>query len=99
MPEREHFVPCQIRRGGFSSERTFEIQLPDDQKLVGLSYVAYLLDANKTPLGRDVPAPGEAIEGYVQCRVLREIDENTVLIEVPSSDVIRFPMDTLAAAG
>ena len=99
MSERELFVPCLIKRGGFSSERTFEIQLPDGQKLVGLAYVAYLLDADKTPIGPNIPAPGEAIEGFVQCRVLQEIDENTVLIEVPSSDVIRFPADTLAAAG
>lgn len=99
MPENELFVPCTIRRGGFSSERTFELKLPSGEKLVGLSYVEYLRDQNWDALDKDTPASGQTIEGFVQCRIVQQVDQDSVLIEVPSSDVIRYPANTLAAAG
>ncbi|MGH7199025.1 MAG: hypothetical protein ACREJB_00360 [Planctomycetaceae bacterium] len=91
----EYLIRCKIERGGFNSERTFEIELPDGCKLVGVAFVEHLLDENKGPLDEDTPGYGEQIEGFVKCRRIRQIDEQKVLIEVPSSDVIHVPNDEL----
>jgi hypothetical protein len=99
MPVNEFYMPCVIERGGFSSERCFEVELQDGDKLVGLAFVEYVLDENMKPLDKNSPAFGKPIRGFVQCRLLQQIDEKTVLIEVPSSDVIRVPAEKLAAAG
>ena len=83
------FAKCKIERGGFSSERTFEITLRDGHKLVGTAHVGYLFDENHEPLDDDTPGFGEAIDGFVECRVVRQIDPETIVIDLPSADVAR----------
>lgn len=81
------WIKCKIERGGFTNERTFEIELGGDGRLIGTANVEYVLDDQKQPLEEDAPAYGESISGFVQCRKLEEKAE-AILIELPSSDVI-----------
>lgn len=88
-----HWVRCAIELGGFSSERTFEIDLGDGEKLVGTALLEYLRDENFEKLDDDDPH-GERIEGFVACRVLRRT-ETDIWVEVPSADVIRVPVEAV----
>jgi len=90
-----YFIPCLIERGGFSSERTFEIDTHEGGKLVGTANIEYLRTASKTTLDEGSPEYGEQISGFVKCRKVHNIDEQNVLVEVPSADVIHVPADSL----
>ena len=90
------FIECKIERGGFSSERVFEISLAG-KKIRGLSYVDFVCKEDGEPLG-DEPPPGESIAGYVQCRVIRATTKDRVLIELPSTELVDVPISSLTAA-
>lgn len=81
------FVPCRIQRGGFSSERTFEIR-EGDKSSMGTADVDYLRDGSWNHLDEDEPDENVVIEGYVQCKVLRTIGDDQVLIEVPGAKTV-----------
>ena len=55
MSESYYFIPCVIERGGFSSERTFEIKMHDGGKLVGTANVEYLRTESRTVLDENSP--------------------------------------------
>ncbi len=86
MRNKMFFIPCEIARGGFTSERTFEISV-DSGKLIGTADVEYLRTEGRQHLDEDTPSYGEKIRGFVACRKIREEDDE-VLVEVPSSDMI-----------
>lgn len=86
MSNKMFFIPCEIERGGFTSERTFEISV-DSGKLIGTADVEYLRTEGRQHLDEDTPSYGEKIRGFVACRKIREEDDE-VLVEVPSSDMI-----------
>lgn len=95
MNPRFFHIRCTIERGGFSSERTFEVETSDGGKLVGSADIRYLCDENKNPLDDDEPPFGQRISGFVKCRWIRPIDNQNVLIDLPSADVIHVPADEL----
>lgn len=90
------WIPCKIERGGFSSERTFEIDTPEG-KLVGTAFVDHLRNKQRKPLDETMPAAGNQIEGFVKCRIIRHQDDR-VLVEVPSADVVNVPSNDLVPA-
>lgn len=95
MPEtQEVYIPCRIVQGGFSSERTFEIDTDDGGRIVGTAYIAYLRDSDRRKLAEDYPGFGATIEGYVRCRILESSGEQS-LVEVPSADTIHIPASEL----
>lgn len=93
--QQHHHIPCRIERGGFSSERTFEISLPRGDVLAGTANVQYLLDAKRQPLEENIPEHGKVIDGFVRCRVVKKEADGGVIIEVPSADLIRVPAGEL----
>ncbi len=93
MPQYFH-IRCTIERGGFASERSFTIKLPNGQTLVGTADVRYLCNEKKQALKEGEPPFNEKIDGYVKCRVVREVNE-TRIIEVPSADVVSVPAGDL----
>ena len=88
MKSKLFHIRCTIERGGFSSERTFEVRTSDGGKLVGTADIQHLCDENQEPLGDDEPPCGVVISGYVKCRLIRQGDNQTVLVDLPSDDVI-----------
>lgn len=97
MPMPVYFhIACTIERGGFTTERTFEIET-EDGKLVGTAYIEHLCDEKKKPLSEGEPPFGEKISGYVKCRKIRNISETKVLVEVPSSDIVHVSAKDLIA--
>jgi hypothetical protein len=103
---RFNYIECQIERGAFTHERTFEIQLSPEityqgeaeGKLVGTAHLDHLRDSNKKSLDEDEPSFGEPIPGFVQCRVIRDLGEGWVLAEVPSADVIHVSEASLVSS-
>lgn len=92
------FVPCTIENGGFSSERTFTIPLPDGEALVGTAHVMYLRDRAGKALPEGVPGYGEKLDGYVQCLIVLSAEQagGEAVVEVPSADLIRVAPEELA---
>jgi len=90
-------IPCKIERGGFAGERTFTIQMTNGEALIGAAYIEYFCDENQRPLTEDEPPPGVIINGYVACREIRRQDDGTVIVEVPTSDIIAVPTSDLIA--
>lgn len=93
MPVYFH-IACSIERGGFTTERTFEIETGDG-RLVGTAYIEHLCDEHRQPLSEDEPPYGEKIRGFVKCRKIRETNDGKVLVEVPSADVIHVSAEDL----
>jgi hypothetical protein len=89
------FVRCNIERGGFSSERTFEIELADGDRVVGTANVQHFLDNEGRPLDDDVPPFGVTLHGMVRCRVIEQIDERTAIVDIPSFDLVEVPRDSI----
>ena len=87
------YIPCKIERGGFSSERTFEITVACG-KVIGTANVDYLRTEDREHLDEDTPGYGDKIKGFVACRKIRD-EENGVLVEVSSSDMIHVATNEL----
>jgi hypothetical protein len=96
------FIACKITRGGFSSERVFEIDV-SGRAVVGMAHVDFVRKDDGSPIG-DEPPPGATIEGYVQCRVIKRTGDDVVLVELPSGELVPVsegsltPADELQAA-
>ena len=94
MSLKVYFIPCRIERGGFTSERTFEIDVTGGGRLLGTANADYLRLSDRSALDEDTPSYGEKIDGCVACRKVKE-DGQTILVEVPSSDVIHVTASEL----
>jgi hypothetical protein len=90
-----YLMECMIESGGFSGEKTFEIDVPNGDRLIGTASIDYVRDENRQPLDEATPGYGERIRGFVVCRKIRQTDGNRILIEVPSTDVIHVDSDVL----
>ena len=95
MRNNTHLMKCKIGRGGFSSERSFEIELADGSKLVGTADVRHLMNEKKEGLTDDAPQFEEMVDGFVKCRILRSDDKDRFVVEIPSADVVRVNQDSL----
>lgn len=89
-----HFIPCKIERGGFSGERTFTISLANGEALVGSAHVDHLRTGDRKILDAGQPPFGEILDGFVRCREV-EVRDQSVVVEVPSADVIQVTKDEL----
>lgn len=95
MSDTHFFISCQIERGGFDTERSFEINTPDGGRLVGSASVRHFLNSNHKQLGDDIPPFGEVINGFVKCQVIRFLDATQALVELPSADVVHVSQEDL----
>jgi hypothetical protein len=89
-------LPCKITRGGFPSERVFRLLLADGSVHVGAAPIEYLFTADRTRLGPDVPTQkGVSIPGFVTARIVAVGPAETVLVSVPSGEVLRVNADAI----
>lgn len=89
------WVPCMIENAGFSSERRFEFDLPDDGgRIVGVAFVEHFRDQDKNPLQEGKPPYGQKLHGFVRCRIIRREGDN-VVAELPGSDAFHVPYEAL----
>jgi hypothetical protein len=65
---------------------------------VGTAHSDHLRINEREALDEDTPEYGEPIDGYVCCKKIRDLDEDWVLVEVPSADVIHVAVDSLVPA-
>lgn len=89
MPiDRLVILPCEIFRGGFSSERVFHILLPEGE-YVGAGPVEYFWRERGRRLEPDQPRErGKALSGYVDARIVSEKGNQRVRVSIPSGDVL-----------
>ncbi|MEX2118774.1 MAG: hypothetical protein WD847_04115 [Pirellulales bacterium] len=88
------WMPCNIENSGFSSERRFEVDLPDGKRISGTAYIEYLQDSEGNPLGDNIPTAGEAAPGFVKCRVVKEVGESAY-VEFPGTEVFHVPQEAI----
>jgi hypothetical protein len=96
MPESDLvYVPCEISRGGFSSERVFRVDLGTNadgsrKTFLGSAPLPYCRTSSGKPLGPDEPPPGKRIPGFVAARVIRKENE-TAWLSFPDGSVAQVP--------
>jgi hypothetical protein len=88
MPSTELItIPCQFARGGFSSERVFQVETLSGV-FTGVAALEYCYDAEGEPLGPDQPPAGTKIKGRVAARFIQEESKQSALLSVPDGSVI-----------
>ena len=65
------------------------------EESIGTADVEHLRDEAKKPLDDDEPPYGVRMPGFVKCRSIRQIDQQTMLIDLPSADVVHVPAGEL----
>lgn len=75
------WIEADIRRGGFSSERYFEVKDINGQLICGLANEQYMLNNDWQPLPE--PTVDEITRGLVECRVIHTTGQSAI-IELPA---------------
>jgi hypothetical protein len=89
-------IPCTISRGGFTEERVFELNL-EGLRVKGAAPLDYFTDNRKKPLSPDVPPIGQTIQGFIAAKLVDADDDNgTMILSLPSGDVIEIRSDNVA---
>ncbi len=80
---------CRISRSGFPSERVFRVTQADGTEHIGAAPANYFFGADGSRLLADQPAQRLVqIPGFVAARVLNRTDDGTLLLSVPSGEVL-----------
>jgi hypothetical protein len=93
MPSPRTIIECNISRGGFASERSISVIDVEGNQVVGIADVQYLQDQNGDSLPDGEPPEGQEIRGFVACRVLRKMSNNSLMIDLPGAGVAVVPAD------
>jgi hypothetical protein len=87
MSERQLVaIPCRLSLGGFSGERIFEVVLANGEKYRGAAPRHFCWDDQGNLVGAREPASEGP--GWVAARVVDQLDDGQVLVEVPDEEVI-----------
>lgn len=79
-------LPSKIAPGMFSSERIFRLTLADGSLYRGLAPRHFCWNADGKTLTETEPA--NETDGFIAGRVVEEIDDTQVAVEVPTGEVI-----------
>lgn len=80
-------VACKIEAGAFSGERVFRLSTTQRDDYSGVVPSRYCFDKKRQPLGRDQPARGKPIDGYIEA-FLVENGGDTATLELPDGEVV-----------
>lgn len=90
----EYLIPCTIERGGFKSERTFQVDLSPNA-YVGIAYVEHFLSEGRQPLETGELTEKQPVVGFVKCRLVRDSGSNQVLVQVPDGELLKLDRDKI----
>lgn len=96
MLENLYLIPCEIRRGGFSTERLFTIETAGGTDTFA-GHFEHFVDCKRKPIDISAPSPGQSIHGFAMCRVIQIVDDG-VIVDIPSSDAVLVSGDDLVPA-
>jgi hypothetical protein len=87
-------LACRVSPGGFSGERVFRIPLADGAIHIGTAPVEYCFSESREPIGKGEPKPGQAINGYVEGRIIANGGANAE-VEMPDGEIVVVNMTTI----
>lgn len=79
-------IPCNISPGAFSGERVFEVQLANGESYTSLAPRQFCWSANGKLV--EEREPTTKAKGMIAARIVAEIDDTQIQIEVPDGEVI-----------
>ena len=82
-------IPCTVRRGGFSSEKEFTIDLPGCQYR-GLAYQYYVFDSFGKVIGKTDPSEVREEKDWVKGRIVKRLDNGLLLVNLPSGENVEL---------
>ncbi len=76
---------CSISPGAFSGERIFSVKLSNSDIYTGISPREFCWNGSDLLVEKDEPNPGSdsRISGKIAARILRAIDDDEFIVEVP----------------
>jgi hypothetical protein len=88
MPAHNTLValPCKLSPGAFSGERVIDVQLADGQIYTSVAPRHFCWNASGRLVGEKEPLA--EVDGMVAARVIEDLDENQVAVEIPDGEVI-----------
>jgi hypothetical protein len=79
-------VPCKISPGMFSGERVFAVELANGTTYRGIAPRQFCWNAEGRLVAENEPS--QEIEGKVAAKLIDELEESQVAVEVPDGEVI-----------
>jgi hypothetical protein len=93
--ERVALVRCRLSKGGFPTERIFEVQAPGGGSFLGAAPVEYCYGSDRTPQRAEIPR-GEKIDGYIAGVTIGAGEQDgTVRVHLPDGDLYDLGEDQL----
>jgi hypothetical protein len=88
MPTHNTLValPCKLSAGAFSGERVIDVKLADGRGYTSVASRHFCWDDSGRLVGEGEPST--EVDGMVAARVLEELDEDQVAVEIPDGDFI-----------
>jgi hypothetical protein len=71
----------------FSNERAFEVELADGTSYSGPAPIHFCWNEDRKPLGES-EAVGKEVNGWVAARVISQLEDDQVVVEVPDGEMI-----------
>jgi hypothetical protein len=88
-------VTCIISPGAFSGERVFRVKLANSDFYVGISPREFCWNDHGLLVEKNEPEYGSEIEGKIAARLLRTIDNDQIIVEVPDGQSIVVDSQTI----
>lgn len=79
-------IACKLMPGMFNSERVFEVKMANGEYYRGVAPAHFCWDENDQLLGEDAVPIEET--GKVAARIVDQLDEGLLAVEVPDGEVI-----------
>jgi hypothetical protein len=79
-------LPCKLSPGSLSGERVFEVRLANGEPYISLAPRYFCWNEAGQLVGKD--EPDAEVDGMVAARVVEELDDGQVAVEVPDGKVI-----------
>lgn len=86
-------LPCKLSPGAFSGERIFDVKMADGHLYTGVAPHHFCWNAKGTIVGEGEPDSEE--EGEIAAKVVEQIDDNQIAVEVPDGEVIAVDKDQI----